>query len=230
MPRNVYSSPPTRDALADHRAACLLDAVALDQRHADDEHRDAQMRQRSSRTTPPDWRRGALKFHAGGAWRKRCTAPAIVAATIHSARNRPSATSGDQSPIVNGRSAAVTTRNNERPSQRVAQVGAIPPSRQLAIGPIPMQECGGRHENREDQIEIGRADRGLGKVQRIEEHRVQRSEEYRSPAKPPAGYCSRAAQTRARPWQSPRRRRLRPRAAQYSVSEPPIDQRQETRG
>ena len=78
-----------RDALADIERNVLLDPVALDQRDADDEHGDAEVREQHA--VP----RGRIRGELGGQPALRRVAQALrrgaatVVATIHSARNRP---------------------------------------------------------------------------------------------------------------------------------------------
>ena len=69
--------------------------------------------------------------------------------------------------------------DDERPLEPCREVGQfrLPPAGDRADA---HQEGRGRHQYRKYQVEIGRADRGLGKIERVEEQRVHRAQEHRA--------------------------------------------------
>ncbi len=97
-----------------------------------------------------------------GAWRNRCTAAVIVAATIQSARNSPTATSGDHVPIVNGNSTAVTEATMNAHLRRVARSGNCA-WRQLAIGPTPIRNVAGAIRMGKTRLKYGGPTEALGR-------------------------------------------------------------------
>ena len=119
-----------------------------------------------------------------GSPRSRSTSTAVVLVKTQAARNRPSAAHVDAVvvPPPSGRaSAAATLAETPAALQRqpVAQLshrGRLPTGQRADAH----QQHDRRHQRHEDGLEVGRADRDLAQVQRVERQRVQRAQHDRA--------------------------------------------------
>ncbi len=163
--------------VADVHPHVALGLVALHHRHADDEHRDAEMRDDHSPVAPRLARelRDDAAAHAAAALphvddRRRDDPRREQQAEAH--HRRPLA--GDERQHQRGDEA-----HDERPLEPLPQVGQgrLLPARERADA---HQEDERRHQRNEHGVEVRRADRDLAEVQRIEEQRVERAEQHRA--------------------------------------------------
>ena len=190
----------------------LLDAVALHHRDADDEHGDAEMREDHAVPRRRVGRRAWRRSPSCGACRKRWMMSVTVAPTIHNARNRPTAISGDQRADHERQQHRGDDGDAQRPAQPRPQVRQLRACASSRSGPTPIRNASGAISGDEHGVEVRRPDRDLADAERVEEQRIQRAEQHaraRDDEQDVVGEQQRLARHRR---ESPRRRRPRPRA------------------
>ena len=143
--------------------------VALDQRHADHEHRHADVRERPCRSDARVWP-AALRRSA-------------MARRSDDPRREREAEADQRAPVADGEAAAAsaerTRLTRERPAQphrELGQAGALP-ARERADA---HEEQRRRHERHEHGLEVRRPDRDLARAERVERERIERAEEHRA--------------------------------------------------
>ena len=203
-----------------------LDLVVAHQRHAEDEHRDAEVREqhavpsradlaRRGAATPARRRRRAQPLDAGRSRpRRRSRTPAAGRAPPSDA-DAAHAASGDEQRRDDARRRAPTqARRAGRAARRCFQ---------RASGPTPIRKTERRHQRHEHGVEVGRADRDLAEAERVEEQRIERAEQHRAAGDDAAARCCASSSDLARDRREARRRGRRFGARQAkSASEPPI--------
>ncbi len=169
--------PADRDRVADRHPHVALGLVALDHRHADDEHRDAQVRDDHS----PVAARLAREL------REDAAAHAAAALAQIDDRRGDDPEREQQPEAHHRRPLARGERHDERgdhahrdrPAELLPQLGqrrALPARKRTDAH----QEDGRCHQRNEHRVEVRRAHRNLAEVERVEEQRVERAEQHRA--------------------------------------------------